>query len=140
MGFNRAHIKRNSQDKRCCYCKREMLANSFNHDPSADVRGQCISIEHIIPRSQGGTNDPYNLELACQRCNSMRGSLDHDIFTMFAQVILTAYPDAPNVYLRAALQQFITSLAQIAIRNKKESRQAISLALLGLGEMLRRNR
>jgi 5-methylcytosine-specific restriction endonuclease McrA len=27
------------------------------------------SVEHIIPLSRGGTNDPENVVLACRRCN-----------------------------------------------------------------------
>lgn len=114
-----------------------MLATSYNSDPDPAVRGQVCSIEHIIPRSYNGTNEESNIKWACSRCNSLRGNLNYDIFNMFAQVILKQYPDAPLVYLRGALIQFITSLAEIAIRNKRESRRAISLALLKLGEDLK---
>ncbi len=30
------------------------------------------SVDHIIPRNQGGTNDPSNLRVLCVRCNSSR--------------------------------------------------------------------
>lgn len=116
-----------------------MLPTSDMQSPHVEIRGQVKSVEHIRPRSEGGTNEPENLNLACQRCNSLRGHLHIDIFTMFAQVILQKYPDAPNVYLRGALQQFLTSLAEIAIRNKRESRRAISLSLLKLNDDLKRN-
>lgn len=29
-----------------------------------------LSIEHVVPRSQGGADDPANLALACQGCNN----------------------------------------------------------------------
>src|SRR3954465_1294169 len=32
------------------------------------------SVDHVIPRSRGGTNDPSNLRLAHRRCNGQRGS------------------------------------------------------------------
>lgn len=138
MGFRRAQIK-NSQERHCCYCKREVLAPSFAEDPDPMLRGRVGSVEHKLPRVKGGTNAPENLLLACQRCNSMRGHLDYDLFKMFAHYILEKYPNAPNVYLRGALQQFVTSLAEIAIRNKRESRRAIGLTLLKLNDDLKRN-
>jgi HNH endonuclease len=32
------------------------------------------SVDHVIPRARGGTNDPGNLRLAHRRCNGQRGS------------------------------------------------------------------
>ena len=32
------------------------------------------SVDHVIPRARGGTNDPENLRLAHRRCNGQRGS------------------------------------------------------------------
>ncbi len=32
------------------------------------------SVDHVVPRSLGGTNDPANLRLAHRRCNGQRGS------------------------------------------------------------------
>jgi 5-methylcytosine-specific restriction endonuclease McrA len=33
-----------------------------------------LTIDHIVPRSQGGTNDPDNLLPACKNCNESKGS------------------------------------------------------------------
>ena len=47
------------------------------------------TLDHLVPRSKGGTNDASNLFLACRRCNSAKGNLDperyyrvdrHDVF------------------------------------------------------------
>lgn len=35
------------------------------------------TIDHIIPRGKGGTNDPSNMVSACNRCNSRRNYEDH---------------------------------------------------------------
>ena len=42
--------------------------------------GRCVycgnkaeEIEHIIPKSKGGTNSPYNLVIACKKCNKLKG-------------------------------------------------------------------
>ncbi len=31
------------------------------------------SVDHIVPRSQGGTDDDWNLQLLCRSCNSSKG-------------------------------------------------------------------
>jgi 5-methylcytosine-specific restriction endonuclease McrA len=41
--------------------------------------GQCLppeklTIEHLYPRSRGGSNSKENLRLACIQCNSKRGN------------------------------------------------------------------
>ncbi len=59
---------------------------------SAVWRGKCIhcnahltvaadgepisraTIEHILPRTHGGTGEPRNLALACARCNHQKGA------------------------------------------------------------------
>jgi 5-methylcytosine-specific restriction endonuclease McrA len=35
------------------------------------------TIEHIVPRTHGGTDEPRNLGLACKRCNNEKG-VRHD--------------------------------------------------------------
>jgi hypothetical protein len=45
----------------CEYC-RSLLR--FSPDP--------FSIEHIVPRSRGGSDDPENLALSCQGCNGRK--------------------------------------------------------------------
>jgi 5-methylcytosine-specific restriction endonuclease McrA len=44
----------------CCYCKKVFLITD-------------LTIEHIIPISFGGLNDPSNIALACGPCNHQRG-------------------------------------------------------------------
>ena len=46
----------------CVYCGR-------------DLRGAVpsdVTLDHLLPRSVGGTNDASNLVTACRRCNSSR--------------------------------------------------------------------
>lgn len=43
----------------CAYCGRE---------------GQPLEVEHIVPRSRGGSNRVSNLTLACVRCNQRKGN------------------------------------------------------------------
>jgi hypothetical protein len=53
------------QGWRCCYCGCRM-----DPDPS---RPDGVTIEHVIPKALGGTNDWINLVAACNRCNERRG-------------------------------------------------------------------
>lgn len=44
----------------CCYCKNVFFITE-------------LTIEHVIPRCQGGTNDDNNIALACAPCNQEKG-------------------------------------------------------------------
>lgn len=50
---------------RCQYCGREL---QYTDDPS------YITLDHLTPRSEGGTNENYNLVTACRSCNCARGA------------------------------------------------------------------
>lgn len=48
---------------------------------AVELSGQPVSratIEHILPRAHGGTDDLQNLGLACARCNFQKG-VRHDL-------------------------------------------------------------
>lgn len=38
-----------------------------------DVPFAVFHVEHVIPKQHGGTDDPSNLALACNHCNSHKG-------------------------------------------------------------------
>lgn len=48
----------------CCSCGRTPLD------------GVTLEVDHIRPRSRGGTNDPENLQTLCRKCNSGKGNSD----------------------------------------------------------------
>ena len=52
----------------CIYCQ-SIFPLAYN--------GAGLTLEHIIPRSKGGTHEPANLVTACGRCNSSRQHRDH---------------------------------------------------------------
>lgn len=55
----------------CCICLEAV-------DPDAPVRSAWdATLDHVVPRSKGGTDDPANLRLAHRWCNSVRGDLSH---------------------------------------------------------------
>lgn len=57
------------QNQQCIYCNNKMSAN--HHDRDADNHA---TKEHILPRSEGGGNELFNIVLACRKCNNARGS------------------------------------------------------------------
>ena len=62
----------------CCYCGVPMTPPVDGH------RGPltAATIDHLLPRSRGGTDDPGNLALACRRCNSRKTDLTPDEFLL----------------------------------------------------------
>ncbi len=50
------------QDKKCAWCRKPIQLNSY-----------YTHIDHIKPLYHGGTNDYYNLVLACSSCNRRKG-------------------------------------------------------------------
>lgn len=70
---------------RCPYCGTKMWANGI-HKPRRGSRQ--ATIEHIVPRSMGGTDDLKNLTCSCRSCDSGRGSLLHEDF-----LIIRKYDD-----------------------------------------------
>ena len=79
---NRA-IRAFQQGNKCFYCEVTMTAVG-NKEPTA-----CTA-EHLVPRSQGGTNDLHNIVAACLCCNTARSSTDWVVF-------LTKHKESNNV-------------------------------------------
>lgn len=61
-----------SQNWRCCWCGR--------HTSIFRNRRDSATIEHVTPKSEGGTDDWENLAMSCARCNSTRGSQSSETF------------------------------------------------------------
>ena len=54
-------------DGRCAYCGIEL----FDDD---DSTGAGMTVDHLTPKSRGGTEELGNLVLCCRSCNSTKGS------------------------------------------------------------------
>lgn len=54
----------------CWICGEKMAISVTSHG-----KGKYASFDHIIPKSEGGTNEQTNLRLAHQRCNNLRGTI-----------------------------------------------------------------
>lgn len=53
---------------RCVYCFQPKLK---------DYNGETLTLDHIVPRSKGGSDLPTNLVTACVGCNSSRQQRSH---------------------------------------------------------------
>lgn len=59
------------------YEVREFLLDKFNHTCIyCGATNTRLEIEHLTPRSKGGSNRVSNLGLACTRCNQKKGNQD----------------------------------------------------------------
>ena len=52
---------------KCIHCNTRLTVETDG------TPGPGVTVEHIIPRSHGGTDDLRNLALACARCNHAKG-------------------------------------------------------------------
>ena len=59
------------QEKRLAIYLRDGLACAYCGEAVED--GAKLTLDHLIPRVQGGSNQVSNLVTACHRCNSARG-------------------------------------------------------------------
>ncbi|MCU0658714.1 MAG: MOSC N-terminal beta barrel domain-containing protein [Polyangiaceae bacterium] len=57
---------------RCLFCQAKLLV------PLDGDAGRGVTVEHIIPRHHGGSDDAENLALACASCNGEKGRR-HDL-------------------------------------------------------------
>jgi len=57
---------------KCIHCRTAIYV------PVSPTVAATATLEHIVPRSHGGTDDAANLTLACAPCNAGKGTrLDH---------------------------------------------------------------
>lgn len=54
--------------------RRLFLAASYRCVYPTPIEGVWFSIDHIFPRSLGGTSDESNLRVFCTRCNTVKGT------------------------------------------------------------------
>ncbi|TDF41925.1 HNH endonuclease [Alteromonadaceae bacterium M269] len=52
--------------EKCQYCGVALVFKDVN----------SWALDHVIPKSEGGSNDDSNLKLACKSCNSAKGNRD----------------------------------------------------------------
>ena len=63
-----------TQSGHCALCSKPMLRNRFEAAHARVWAKQRATVDHIIPRSKGGSDAPENLQLAHARCNKIKGN------------------------------------------------------------------
>lgn len=58
----------------CGVMAREVPMNYDGRSALYAANGDYLVVDHIVPRSAGGTNAIDNLQTLCDRCNSVKGS------------------------------------------------------------------
>jgi 5-methylcytosine-specific restriction endonuclease McrA len=51
---------------------------------------ETSSLDHVVPRSRGGTNAPSNLALVCRNCNTRKSDLLPREIMAWARAVLAA--------------------------------------------------
>ncbi len=62
-----------AQSGRCALCGGRMFRNRFEAPHARIWAKQRATLDHIIPRSKGGSDQPENLQLTHARCNKIKG-------------------------------------------------------------------
>lgn len=63
------------QNGRCCFCDCITFPDSTHHN-----RNDIATIEHVKPKSLGGSNSIENYKISCFSCNSARGNVKYEEF------------------------------------------------------------
>lgn len=59
----------------CYYCRKDMKESYFQWRNGEIKRSECaLTVDHIVPKSKGGTWEYNNLITACRACNYEKGS------------------------------------------------------------------
>lgn len=77
MGFNpdkRDKVLEKSNGV-CAYCKKDLRANHFV--PNGERKKKFMTVDHIIPKSKGGSNKLDNLTASCGKCNQDKADSSH---------------------------------------------------------------
>lgn len=80
------------QGNKCIWCECEMT-----HERK---QWNSTTIEHMIPRSLGGLDEPENYTVACSRCNNRRGTMSVNNFRSLIRDGLYEHPEMSNTAIR----------------------------------------
>lgn len=78
------------RDGRCVYCGRTLL--------ELLLLGITITLDHLLPHSQGGSNKPDNLVTCCHDCNSRRADQNWQAFAV-------TFDEATVLFIEQTIQQ-----------------------------------
>lgn len=104
----------------------------YKAEATKEQRLRMVTIDHKHSKLLGGSNDPDNYEMACGRCNVLKGGVPYEVFRTFAKMVLVPYYYLPLPILRNSLNLYIMQLLMSACGNRKAQRTASTTALLRL--------
>lgn len=95
-----------AKDKRLAIYIRDGMACAYCG--SGLEEGAQLTLDHLTPRSQGGTHSETNLVTCCQKCNSVRGDRD-----------LVEFVQAAATYINHGVtaEMIINGISQLTARN-----------------------
>ncbi len=76
------------KEKRLAIYLRDGLACAYCESSIEDC--DRLTLDHLAPHSQGGSNDPTNLVTCCVKCNSIRGDRPWKSFCKDVAIYLNA--------------------------------------------------
>lgn len=82
-----------AEDDKCSYCGTQLLL-------------ETATIDHVIPKHLGGTDDDENLTLACERCNRGKGNSGPVKFALREAMRQNMVP-IQHPKIRNAIQRFL---------------------------------
>ena len=97
----------------CEYCREKMEIHSQYHDFS-----HVWSLDHKIPISEGGSNEPDNIAIVCTRCNLVKATLPDYAFKIAVRAMKERMDGSS--YEKAMQMAFRGALANKIDRVKKE--------------------
>ena len=83
------------QDGRCCYCQTLLILE-------AEEGLRQPTLDHLKPRSKGGSNNIKNLAMACSTCNGLKGDMSvNDFLNRYPFLVKTTMEFVKDVrYIR----------------------------------------
>lgn len=105
------------------YELREYLLLKFDHKCAYCGNGcsKGFQIDHVIPRSRGGSNRLINLVLACKECNQTKGNKSYQEFLNFNQIKIDKFK-----------KQILKPLRDMAVMNAIRNELRLALIKTGL--------
>jgi 5-methylcytosine-specific restriction endonuclease McrA len=93
-----SYLSRRDGGMRCHYCSIPLIRgfkNNLEAIESLKKNGFGLAtVDHIVPLSKGGSNEPWNMVLACLDCNEAKGDSSYRQFlkTIRLKKTIGAYP------------------------------------------------
>jgi len=114
----------------CGYCN-SSISDEKSKSPFATAknkdRTEVITLDHLKPRSKGGSHAPTNLVTSCKSCNDFRGNMDLKNFVGEVAARTKTDPAKIMAHVTAtAARPFDRSLAKELIAKRGSSAQAMA--------------